>query len=131
MRGRRRGIALLTSLLILVFLFLLGLTFRFACDQNLIFSADVARRIQLQYLAEAGIEYWYSQRTVWTGGIPPMNYCEFTMPQGYVLISIFTNPAGGGYVIISMAKFQKTDSSSVIITAHMSAAGDLQIYQIE
>jgi hypothetical protein len=97
---RSRGIALLMALFILVFVFILGLAFRCYCDQNYIFSVETARKTQLYYLAESGIEYCLSQRAAWNNGIPPgADIIQF--PSGWVVIKDYID--SGGAVTITSA----------------------------
>ncbi|MDQ7824540.1 MAG: hypothetical protein RDV48_17185 [Candidatus Eremiobacteraeota bacterium] len=136
MRRRRPGIALLTALLILVFLFLLGLTYRFYCDQHLIFTSDVARRNQLYYLAEAGIEYCIYDRVNWPSGSPPAGTFPLEFPSGYVEVDVID--AGGNLALISRGMLRRTLNDSlfsrngvVTIRATISTSGEILSWRVE
>ncbi len=131
MPGRRkRGIALITALFVLVFLFILGLVFRFYCDQHLIFASDVARRNQLYYLAEAGIEYTIYERALWPTGVSATGDTTLDFPSGIVEIQTTDQPTG--FQIRSRAKLNKVSgislslrNSEFYIDAQVDSAGNI------
>lgn len=63
---RQRGIALFISLVMLTFLFVLGLTFISVSSRDYVYARYVALRAQALYLAESGIEYAQISRINWT-----------------------------------------------------------------
>jgi len=127
---RRRGIALITALFVLVFLFILGLVFRFYCDQHLIFASDVARRNQLYYLAEAGIEYAIYERALWPAGVSQTGTTTLDFPSG--IVELQTADSGTGVQITSRAKLYKVSgislsirNSEFTITTQIDNAGNI------
>ncbi|MGV8123006.1 MAG: hypothetical protein AB2L14_24865 [Candidatus Xenobiia bacterium LiM19] len=127
---RRRGIALITALFVLVFLFILGLVFRFYCDQHLIFASDVARRNQLYYLAEAGIEYAIYERAMWPAGVSATGTATLDFPSGSVEIQ--ASDSSTGFQIVSRAKLYKVSgisasirNSEFFINAQFDNAGNI------
>lgn len=110
---KTRGIALLLALFILVFLFILGITFRFLTDQHYIFSSDVARRTELYYLAEAGIEYCIAQRAYWKDGRPPQGQDKVKLDSGWLIIHDISD-GGNSLSVTSKGKFFDEPTSAQI-----------------
>lgn len=106
---KSRGIALLVALFVLVFLFILGIAFRFMTDQHYIFSSDVARRTELYYLAEAGVEYTIARRANWRDN---PHEEQLSLPNGFVIIKV--QDAGSSFTINSRGVFTVEGSSSII-----------------
>jgi len=136
MKRKRQGIALLMALLILVFLFILGLTFRILTDQHYIFSSDVARRTELYYLAEAGVEYCLARRAYWKDGTPPAGADKFQLAPGWVIIDSYMD-SGSSFTVTSKGKFLDEPDSSMIrnnvvsITARINGTGEILSWQVE
>jgi hypothetical protein len=110
---RDQGIALIMALLILVFMFILGLTFRLLTDQHYIFASAVARRTELYYLAEAGVEYCIAQRACWKDGVPPQGQNKFKLESGWVIIESIID-SGSTFKVTSKGKFLDEPATALI-----------------
>jgi len=128
--------ALILALFMLVFLFILGITFRFLTDQHYIFASDVAHRTELVYLAEAGLEYCIARRAYWKDGVPPESERKFKLESGWVLIGDI-NDTGSSFTVITKGKFLDEPSSSqlrnncVSIIATVDSSGNITSKEIK
>lgn len=93
---RQRGIALFIALIMLTFLFILGLTFISASGRDYVYARYVALRAQALYLAESGIEYAQINRINWTE-YPHTEEIEYQNGR----INIEVNDLGSGAVEIT------------------------------
>ena len=130
MMRKLRGMALLLALFMLVFLFILGITFRFLTDQHYIFASDVAHRTELVYLAEAGLEYCIARRAYWPDGVPPADERKFKLNSGWVIIGDIAD-SGSSFRVITKGKFLDEPSASqlrnncVTIIATVDSTGNV------
>ena len=88
--------ALIISLVMLTFLFIMGLTFISVSSRDYVYARYVVLRTQAYYMAEAGIEYAQISRINWTD-YPHTE--EFEYREGK--ISIEVNDLGNGAVEIT------------------------------
>jgi len=138
----RKGVALIMVLFILVFLFLLGLAFRILTDQQYIFSSDSARKTELYYLAEAGVEYAVMQRAYWNAAsFQDLSKEEkkFQLGSGWVEITDFVD-SGSSIQVSSKGKFVDLDNpvleatmrnNSVTITATIDRSGMVKKWEVQ
>jgi len=122
--GRHRGIALMISLFLTVFLFVLGITLLYFLDQDSRFGLEMQRSQQAQALAQAGLFYARGQEAVYGPDAihnPGIGYFEYwtdaTQTQGFRL----WKDADAERTVHSKGLIRTTDGK-VLATREMAAA---------
>lgn len=77
MRRTRRGIALVTALMFMVFLLVVGLTFMTLMETDYRFAGSQERSSQAYFLAQAGIDFYKAKAGLFTVNTP----LEFGLPE--------------------------------------------------
>jgi hypothetical protein len=135
MTRRRRGIALIMALFILLFVFLLGMTFRYYTEQNYLFAVETTRKSQLYYVAESGIEYCMAQRAYWNNGVPPGTEIKIHFTSGWAVIKDYAD-SGSGVTLTAVGMLRDpaegyVTGPTVSIKALLDSSGNILRWEVE